>query len=63
MNKTAYQKPTTDILSIRLHAIMQGASLGNGDNPNSINLNDADELPDGVTPQSRRGNSIWDDEY
>ena len=61
--KAIYQKPTTDILFVEMQNIICG-SLGDGDTPNSINLNDAtstDDLPDGWTPGSRRG-SIWDDE-
>lgn len=61
--KAIYQEPTTDILLVKAQALM-GASLGNGETPSSINLNDAtstDDLPDDWSPSSRR-RSLWDDE-
>lgn len=63
--KAIYQKPTTDVVLVMSQTILAGsANLGDGDTPNSINLNDAtstDELPDGWTPGSRRG-SLWNDD-
>ena len=63
--KAIYQKPTTDILLVMAQTILAGsANLGEGDDPNSIDLDGAgstDDLPPGWTPGARRG-SIWDDE-
>ena len=63
--KAIYQKPATDILLVNMQALM-GASLGNGEKPNSFNVNDpesTDGLPDGWSPNSRRRRrNEWDDD-
>jgi hypothetical protein len=57
--KKIYENPTTDIISMSVSELM-AASLGNGDNPNNIDLGQAGTTNATSGNLSRR--SVWDDE-
>lgn len=56
--KKTYQNPETDILTMALSDLMT-ASLGNGENPNNIDLSQAGTTDATSGNLSRR--SIWED--
>ena len=62
--KKTYQNPKTDVVTVALSHIIAasqtGGLLGNGDNPNDLDLNDIAET-DAVSGNLSRRN-VWDDE-
>ena len=61
--KATYQNPKTDIITIsvaQMIAASNGGLLGNGDNPNDLDLSTAGTTEEVSGNLSRR--TVWDDE-